>query len=68
MLFESNCELELSDEDIFDTFELADYLQLDMLKKWCLDKFTSSLTRDNVKTKFNRLKQLNIFKIKMKTH
>ena len=44
--------------NIFDTFELAVYLQMDNLKKWCLDQFTYSLTRDNVQTKFNQLKQL----------
>ena len=59
MLFGSSLGLELTDENIFDTFELADYLQMDISKKWCLDQFTSSLTRDNVQTKFNLLKPLH---------
>ena len=59
ILFESNFGLELTDDNIFATFELADYLQMDMLKNWCLDQFTSSLTRDNVQRKFNMLESLD---------
>ena len=57
MQFVSNSNLDLKDENVFDTFELADYLQMDKLKKCCLDQFTSSLDRNNVETKFNQLKQ-----------
>ena len=59
MDFVNKGEIVLCDENVFSTFELADYLQMDMLKKCCLDHFSSSLTRDNVQTKFDQLKQLN---------
>ena len=56
-LFESNFGLELTEENIFDTFQLADYLQMDELKNWCLDEFSSSLDRNNVQNKFDVLKE-----------
>ena len=59
MQFVNNGDVVLSDENGFNTFELADYLQMDNLQKRCLDQFTSSLTRDNVLTKFNLLESLN---------
>ena len=59
MQFVKNGNPDLKDENVFDTFELADYLQMGKLKICCLDQFTSSLNRDNVQTKFNFLKQLS---------
>ena len=59
MQFINYGDLELKEENIFDIFQLADYLQMDKIKTCCLDKFTSSLDRNNVQSKFNMLKTFN---------
>ena len=57
MQFVNKGDIDLTNENIFETFLLADYLLMEELKKCCLDAFTSSLDRNNVQTKFNLLKE-----------
>ena len=59
MQFVNTGDIDLSNDNVFDTFELADYLQISKLKICCLDQFSSSLDRENVQTKFNLLKDLD---------
>ena len=51
--------LNANDENVFEVYELADYLLMEKLKNRCLDRFASGLDRDNVQSKYNLLKTLN---------
>ena len=59
MDFVTSGDLNANDENIFEVYELADYLLMEKLKNQCLDQFASGLDRINVQSKFDFLKTLN---------
>ena len=56
----ANCyHIGQNDENSFEVFQLADYLQFDLLKKSCVNHFTTGLNRKNIQAKYHLLKTLN---------
>ena len=59
MLFASTGNLSLDDENFLEILGIASYLQMEKLLKFCLNHFTSNLSRSNVESKYDILNETN---------
>ena len=57
MSFVGTGQLCLGDENFLEVLGFAVYLQMEKLQKFCLDHFTSKLSRSNVEAKYDMLKK-----------
>ena len=60
MHFVSTGHLSLDDENLLEILGFADYLQMEKLQKFCLNHFTSKLSRSNVKAKYDMLNKTHL--------
>ena len=60
MHFVGTGHLSLDDENFLEILGFADYLQMEKLQKFCLNHFTSKLSRSNVEAKFDMLNKTHL--------
>ena len=55
--FINNGETDFDSDNLFEVYQIADYLQIAELKQACLEKFTFNLNRENVDFQLSKLKE-----------